>query len=58
MIFVGVMKQFRHILMGKEIFFKILDESRNIFLCYISIILFLQLRGLEHVISKLAIKEI
>ena len=44
MVFVGVMKYFRHMLMGHEIFFKIFDEPRNIFLCSISIILFLKLR--------------
>ena len=47
-----------HILMGHEIFFKIFDESQNIFLCSILVILFSKLRGLEHKISKLAIKEI
>ena len=42
--------------MGHEIFFKIFDRLQNIFLCSIFLILFL--RGLEHKISKLAIKEI
>ena len=54
----GVIKYFRHILMGHEIFFKIFDGPRNIFLCSLFVILFFKLRGLEHKISKLAIKEI
>ena len=58
MVFVGAMKYFRHILMGHEIFFKIFDEPRNIFVCSIFIILFFKLKGLKHKISKLAIKEI
>ena len=53
----GAMKYFRHILMGHEIFFKNLDGPQNIFLCSIFIILF-KLKGLQHKISKLAIKEI
>ena len=57
-VFVGVMKNFRHILMGHEIFFKIFDGSQNIFLCSIFIILFFKLKWLKHKISKLAIKEI
>ena len=52
------MKHFRHILMGNEIFFKFFDGPQNIFLYSIFIILFFTLRGLEHKISKLAIKEI
>ena len=54
----GVIKYFRHILMGHEIFFKIFDEPRNIFVCSIFIILFFKLKGLKHKMSKLAIKEI
>ena len=54
----GVKKHFRHILMGQEIFFKIFDEPRNIFLRSIFIILFVKLKGLKHKISELAIKEI
>ena len=54
----GVMKYFKHILMGHEIFFKIFDGPRNIFLCSIFVILFFKLKGLQHKISKLAIKEI
>ena len=54
----GVIKYFRHILIGHEIFFKIFDGPQNIFLCSIFVILFFKLRGLEHKISKLAIKEI
>ena len=57
-VFVGFMKYFRHILMGHEIYFKIFDGPRNIFLCSIFIILFFKLKGLKHKISKLAIKEI
>ena len=57
-VFVGAMKYFRHILMGHEIFFKIFDGSRNIFVCSIFIVLFLKVKGLKHKISKLAIKEI
>ena len=45
MVFEGVMKYFRHILMGHEIFFKIFDGSQNIFFCYIFVILFFKLRG-------------
>ena len=54
----GAMKYFRYILMGHEIFFKIFDGPRNIFLCSIFIILFFKLKGFKHQISKLAIKEI
>ena len=54
----GVMKYFRHILMGDEIFFKIFDGPRNIILFTIFIILFFKLKVLKHKISKLAIKEI
>ena len=57
-VFVEVMKYFRHILMDHEIFFKIFDESQNIFLCSIFVILYLKLRQLEHKKSKLAINEI
>ena len=56
-VFVGAMKYFRHILNGHEIFFKIFDGPRNIFLCSILIILFFKLKGLKHKISKLAITE-
>ena len=56
-VFVEVMKYFRHILMDHEIFFKIFDESQNIFLCSIFVILYLKLRELEHKNSKLAINE-
>ena len=56
--FKKVVKYFRHILMGHEIFSNLFDESQNIFLCSIFVILFSTLRGLEHEISKLAIKEI
>ena len=54
----GAMKYFRHIFMGHEIFFKVFDGPRNIFLCSIFIVLFFKLKGLKHKISKLAIKEI
>ena len=54
----GVMKYFKHILMDHEIFFKIFDGPRNIFLCSIFVILFFKLKRLQHKISKLAIKEI
>ena len=40
--------------MGDEIIFKNFDGPRNIFFCFI----FVVLRGLEHKISKLAIKKI
>ena len=56
--FVGVMKHFKHILMGHEIFSRIFDGPQNISLYSIFVILFFKLRGLEHKISKLAIKEI
>ena len=54
----GVMRYFRHILMGHEIFFKIFNGKQNISLCSIFVILFFKVRGLEHKISKLAIKEV
>ena len=54
----GVMKYFRHILMGHEIFFQIIDGPQNIFLCSIFVISFFKLSGLEHKISKPTIKEI
>ena len=57
-IFVGVMKYFRHILMEHEIFFIIFDGQKNIFLCFIFVVLFFRLRGLKHKIFKVAIKEI
>ena len=41
------MKYFRHILMGHEIFFKILDGPRNIFLRSIFIILFFKVKGIK-----------
>ena len=44
--------------MGHEIFFEIFDGPRNIFVCFIFIILFFKLKGLKHKISKLAIKGI
>ena len=44
-VFVGVMKYFRHILMGHKIFFKIFDGSQNISLCSIFVILFSKVRG-------------
>ena len=56
--FCGVMKHFTHILMGHEIIFKIFDGPQNIFLCYVLVILFLKLKGSEHKIPKLAIKDI
>ena len=56
--FCGAMKYFRHILMGHERFFKIFDGPRNNFLYSVFLILFFNLRGLQHKISKLAIKEI
>ena len=57
-VFVRVMKCFAHIFMGHEIFFIFFDGPQNIFLCSILGILFFKLRGLQHKISKLAIKEI
>ena len=51
------MKCFRLILMGYEIFFKIVDGPQNIFLCSIFVILFFKLRELVHKIYKLAIKR-
>ena len=58
MVFVRVMKYFRHILMGHEIFLKIFDEPQNTFLCYIFVILFFKLWELELKIFKVVIKEI
>ena len=57
-VFVGLIKYLRHILMSDEIFFKIFDGPQNIFLCSILLSLFFKLRGLEHKISKLSIKDI
>ena len=57
-VFVGVMRYFKHILMGQETFFKIFDGSQNIFLCSIFVILFFKLSGLEDKISKLDLKDI
>ena len=54
----GVIKYFRHILMGHEIFFEIFNGPQSMFLCSIFVILFFKLRVFEHKISKLAIKEI
>ena len=47
-VFVWVMKYFRHILMGHEIFFKIFDGPQNIFLCSIFVILFFKLKRMQH----------
>ena len=52
------MEYFRHILMGHETFFKILDRLQNISLCSIFVNLFFKLRGLEHKTFKLSIKKI
>ena len=57
-VFEGVMKYFRHMLMGHGIFFKIFGRPQNIFLRSIFVTLFFKLRGVEHKISKLVIKEI
>ena len=43
----GAMKHFRHILMGHEIFFKIFDGTRNIFLCSIFKILVFKFQSLS-----------
>ena len=57
-VFVGAMKYFRHKLMGHEIFFKIFDGPKNIFVCSNFKISFFKLKGLKHKVSKLAIKKI
>ena len=49
----GVMKYFGHILIDHEIDFKFFDEPQNIFLCFIFVIIFFKLRGLEHKIPNL-----
>ena len=54
----GGMKYFRYIFLGHKIFFKFFEGPQNIFLCFISMILFFKLRRLEQYISKLAIKKI
>ena len=54
----GVMNNFRHLLMGHEIFFKVFTGPQNIFSCSIFVILFFKSRGLQHKISTLVIKEI
>ena len=58
MIFVGVMKNFKSILMGREIFLKIFYGSKNIFLCSPLVMLIFKLRESERKMSKLAFKEI
>ena len=58
MIFVGVMKNFKCILMGREIFLKIFYGSQNIFLCSSLVMLIFKLRESERKMSKLAFKEI
>ena len=45
-------------MMAHEIFFKIFERSQNIFLCFIFVILIFKFLGLDHKMSKLAIKEI
>ena len=52
------MNNFKHILMGHEIFFKIFDGPQNIFLCSALVILIFKLRESEHKMFKLAIEEI
>ena len=44
--FLGVMKYFRRILMGHEIFFKSFDGPQNIFSCSIFLTLFFKLKSL------------
>ena len=58
MVFVGVMKNFKRILMGCEIFLKIFYGSQNIFLCSPLVMLIFKLRKSERKMSKLAFKEI
>ena len=58
MVFAGAMKSFKHILMDHEIFLKIFDGSRNIFLCSPLVILIFKLKESERKMSKLAIMEI
>ena len=53
-----VMKYFRHIFMGHEIYFKISDGPQKFLLCSIFVISFFELRELEHKISTLVIMEI
>ena len=57
-VFVEAIKYFGHILMGREIFFKIFDGPQDVFLCSIFLLLFFKLRELECKISKLVINEI
>ena len=45
MVFWGVMKYFRHISMGHELFLKIFDEPQNVFLSSIFTFLFFQVHG-------------
>ena len=54
--FRGVMKYFKHILMGHENFFKIFEGPQNT-LCFI-FVFFFKVRMSEHKISKVAIKKI
>ena len=58
MVFAGAMKSFKHILMDHEIFLKIFDGQRNIFLCSPLVILIFKLKESERKMSKLAIMEI
>ena len=46
MVFMGIMKYFRHILMHHKTFFEIFDGPQNIFLCSIFVFLFFKLRVL------------
>ena len=54
----GAMENFKHILMGHEIFMKIVNGSRNIFSCSLLVILIFRFRDSEQKMYKLAIKEI
>ena len=54
----GVMENFKHILMGREIFLKIFDGPQKFFLRSPILILIFKLRGSEHKIFEMAIKEI
>ena len=56
-IFAGVMKNFKHVLMGHEIFLKVFDGLQNVSLCSPLVLSIFKLRRSEHKMSKLAIKD-
>ena len=56
--FCGGHENFKHILMGHEIFLNIFDGAQNIFLCSPLVILIFKLRESEGKMAELTIEEI